>query len=109
MATDAIAPPAPTVLSDALIEACGERAATYDRENRFFTEDFEALRAAGYLNALVPREFGGLGLSLADLCREQSGSPIARRQLPWRSTCTCTGSVSRASSARWATRRWNGC
>src|SRR4051794_702966 len=36
-----------TVLDDALIEACGERAATYDRENRFFTEDFEALRAAG--------------------------------------------------------------
>src|SRR6185437_7066778 len=66
-----IAPPASTVLSDALIEACGERAATYDRENRFFTEDFEALRAAGYLNALVPPEFGGLGLSLTDLCKEQ--------------------------------------
>jgi len=71
MTVDAIAPPANTVLSDALIEACGERAATYDRENRFFTDDFEALRAAGYLNALVPREFGGLGLSLADLCKEQ--------------------------------------
>jgi alkylation response protein AidB-like acyl-CoA dehydrogenase len=63
---------APTsVLSDELIESCGQRAATYDRENRFFTEDFEALRAAGYLNALVPRDLGGLGLSLAELCREQ--------------------------------------
>jgi alkylation response protein AidB-like acyl-CoA dehydrogenase len=71
MTVDAIAPPANAILSDALIEACGERAATYDRENRFFTEDFEALRGAGYLNALVPREFGGLGLSLADLCKEQ--------------------------------------
>jgi alkylation response protein AidB-like acyl-CoA dehydrogenase len=60
-----------TVLSDELIEACGERAATYDRENRFFTEDFEALRAAGYLNALVPRDLGGPGLSMAELCKEQ--------------------------------------
>lgn len=60
-----------TILSDELINACGERAATYDRENRFFTEDFEAIRETGYLNALVPQELGGLGLSLADLCKEQ--------------------------------------
>src|SRR5690349_18644567 len=71
MTAEAIASPASSVLSHELIEACGERAAIYDRENRFFTEDFEALRAAGYLNALVPRELGGLGLSLADLCKEQ--------------------------------------
>ncbi len=64
------APPS-TILSDELIDACGERAAAYDRENRFFTEDFDALRAAGYLNVLVPRDFGGPGLSLADLCKEQ--------------------------------------
>jgi alkylation response protein AidB-like acyl-CoA dehydrogenase len=61
-----------TVLDDALIEACGERAAMYDRENRFFTEDFEALRAAGYLNVLVPRDLGGGGLSLAEVCNEQA-------------------------------------
>lgn len=36
-----------SVLSDELLERCGSRAATYDRENRFFTEDFEELRAAG--------------------------------------------------------------
>lgn len=60
------------VLDDALIEACGERAATYDRENRFFTEDFEALRAAGYLNVLVPRDLGGGGLSVAEVCNEQA-------------------------------------
>ena len=33
-----------SVLSDELIADCGERAAGYDRENRFFTEDFEELR-----------------------------------------------------------------
>src|SRR5438105_1572700 len=60
-----------SVLSDELIEACGQRAATYARENRFFTEDFGALPAAGYLNVLVPRDLGGPGLSVAELCKEQ--------------------------------------
>src|SRR5919206_2778622 len=60
-----------TVLSDELIEACGERAAGYDRENRFFTEDFLQLKGAGYLNMMVPEDLGGLGLSLAEVCKEQ--------------------------------------
>src|SRR6266545_2032748 len=34
------------VLSDEIIAHCGDRAAGYDRDNRFFTEDFEELRAA---------------------------------------------------------------
>ena len=59
------------VLSDELIEACGSRTATYDRENRFFTEDFGQLRAAGYLNMLVPKDLGGHGLSLLEVCKEQ--------------------------------------
>ena len=37
------------VLDDELIERCGARAAGYDRDNTFFTEDFEELRASGYL------------------------------------------------------------
>jgi alkylation response protein AidB-like acyl-CoA dehydrogenase len=61
----------PALLSEELIQACGERAAVYDRENRFFTEDFEALHAAGYLNMLVPSDLGGLGLSLLQVCKEQ--------------------------------------
>ncbi len=47
------------------------RAATYDRENRFFQEDFEELRAAKYLLLPVPTEFGGGGYTLAQMCREQ--------------------------------------
>lgn len=43
----------------------------YDRENRFFTEDFEELRDAGYLTMAVPAELGGGGFTLADVCREQ--------------------------------------
>jgi len=47
------------------------RAATYDQENRFFDEDFEELRAAKYLLLPLPSEFGGLGMTLAEVCREQ--------------------------------------
>ena len=47
------------------------RAAAYDRENRFFAEDFDELRAAKYLLLPVPVEFGGAGMTLAEVCREQ--------------------------------------
>ena len=47
------------------------RAPAYDAENRFFHEDFEELRAAGYLTMAVPKDLGGLGMSLAQVCREQ--------------------------------------
>ena len=60
------ASPVSSVLTDELLERCGERAAVYDRENRLFVEDFAELRRAGYLLAAVPSELGRLGLSLAE-------------------------------------------
>ena len=36
-----------TVLTEEILDGCAARSAEYDRENRFFTEDFEELRAAG--------------------------------------------------------------
>ena len=59
------------ILSDDLLKHCMERAASYDQENKFFTEDFEELKNAGYLNAAVPKELGGLGLNLAEVGQEQ--------------------------------------
>jgi alkylation response protein AidB-like acyl-CoA dehydrogenase len=59
------------LLSDELLERIRSRAAGYDRENTFFTEDFAELRELGYLTALVPAELGGLGLSLEQTAREQ--------------------------------------
>lgn len=53
------------------LERFRERADAYDRENRFFTEDFEELRDAGYLRLFVPDEFGGPGLSLNQVSRLQ--------------------------------------
>jgi alkylation response protein AidB-like acyl-CoA dehydrogenase len=60
-----------TRLSEEMLARFDERAATYDRENRFFDRDFEELRAAKYLVMPVPQQFGGAGLSLAEVCREQ--------------------------------------
>jgi hypothetical protein len=70
----------PFVLSDDLLERCAQRAAAYDRENRFFFEDFDELREAKYLLSAVPKEFGGLGLTLAEICQEQRR--LARRSAP---------------------------
>ncbi len=63
--------PVQTVLTEAMLERFALRAATYDLENRFFEEDFNELRAAKYLLLPVPAEFGGAGMSLAEVCREQ--------------------------------------
>jgi len=59
-----------SILSDALLQACRARAAGYDRDNKFCQEDFDELRAAGYLNMTLPPEFGGLGYTLNQYTRE---------------------------------------
>jgi alkylation response protein AidB-like acyl-CoA dehydrogenase len=59
------------VMPEALFKRCADRAAVYDRENRFFAEDFEEVRHAGYLLMPIPSELGGWGLTLAEVCREQ--------------------------------------
>ena len=46
-----------------------ERAPGYDRDNRFFAEDFDELKACGYLKLMVPTELGGGGASLSDYVR----------------------------------------
>ncbi|NNF27992.1 MAG: acyl-CoA dehydrogenase, partial [Gemmatimonadetes bacterium] len=60
-----------SLLTTELLERCSERAGSYDRENRFFQEDFDELREAGYLKMAIPEELGGHGMTLAQVCREQ--------------------------------------
>jgi alkylation response protein AidB-like acyl-CoA dehydrogenase len=76
-----VAEPTTYSLPESLIDRCGQRAAAYDRENRFFQEDFDELKQAGYLRINVPAEFGGYGLSLYDTCLEQ-------RRLAYRAPAT---------------------
>lgn len=60
-----------SVLTEEMLARFASRAANYDRENRFFEEDFEDLRAAKYLLMPLPVKFGGAGLSLAEVLCEQ--------------------------------------
>src|ERR1700730_10508218 len=69
------------ILSDEMLARFAQRAPTYDRENRFFQEDFDELRAAGYLKLAVPQDLGGLGLSLAEVAEQQ-------RRLAYRAPAT---------------------
>lgn len=59
------------VLTEDMLARFDERAPRYDRENAFFSEDLEELRASGYLLLPVPTELGGLGLDLAQVLAYQ--------------------------------------
>ena len=63
--------PVKPVLTEEMLARFASRAAAYDRENRFIDEDFEDLRTAKYLLLPLPTEFGGAGMTLAEVCREQ--------------------------------------
>ena len=52
------------LLTDEMLARFDERAPEYDRDNRFFDEDFAELRASGYLSCALPAEYGGAGLGL---------------------------------------------
>jgi alkylation response protein AidB-like acyl-CoA dehydrogenase len=52
------------LLTDEMLARFDRRAPLYDHDNRFFQEDFEELRASGYLNLAVPVELGGSGAGL---------------------------------------------
>lgn len=58
-------------LPDDLLERFRERAAVYDRENRFFDEDLAELTERGYLLLFVPESHGGPGLSLDEVSQLQ--------------------------------------
>lgn len=64
------AAPFASILSDDLLTRCAGRAAGYDRDNRFFTEDLEELTKAGYLIGPIPKELGGKGWTLAQAAHE---------------------------------------
>jgi alkylation response protein AidB-like acyl-CoA dehydrogenase len=62
---------ATSLLTDEMLARFRERAPMYDRENRFFQEDFDELKNAGYLKIAVPQELGGMGLNIDQVMRLQ--------------------------------------
>jgi alkylation response protein AidB-like acyl-CoA dehydrogenase len=86
-----------SVLTQPLLDRCRERAPGHDRHNTFCLEDFNELKAAGYLKMAIPKEFGGLGMTLAQVSRETRRPPRSA------STCTTTGSATRRTCGAGAT------
>jgi alkylation response protein AidB-like acyl-CoA dehydrogenase len=60
------------LLPDDLLERFRARAPRYDAAAEFPDDDLAELRERGYLAALVPAEFGGLGLTFAQVGRAQA-------------------------------------
>jgi alkylation response protein AidB-like acyl-CoA dehydrogenase len=52
------------LLTDDMLARFDERAPVYDRENRFFVEDFDELVDSGYTRCTLPVDAGGSGLAL---------------------------------------------
>ncbi len=71
MTTTVPAPTAESVLTEEMLRRFEDRAAGYDRDNTFFTEDFEELRESGYLKLALPEAFGGPGANLQEIGRIQ--------------------------------------
>ena len=61
-----------TFLPEDLLATIHGRAAEVDATNTFPDADLADLRDAGYLAAFVPAEFGGGGLTLEQVCAEQT-------------------------------------
>ncbi|MGB3409867.1 MAG: acyl-CoA dehydrogenase family protein [Microthrixaceae bacterium] len=61
-----VTPTRELLLTDEMLARFDERAPQYDRDNAFFTEDFEELRSSGFLMATIPPEMGGMGLDLGE-------------------------------------------
>ncbi|QEE61691.1 acyl-CoA dehydrogenase [Salinibacterium sp. dk2585] len=61
-----------SILPPKLLETIRARADKHDRENSFPHDDLRDLAELGYLRMLVPRSFGGLGMSLPEATREQA-------------------------------------
>jgi alkylation response protein AidB-like acyl-CoA dehydrogenase len=59
------------ILTPELLDRLRGRAAGYDRDNTFFTEDLEDLRAAGYLALFTPKAAGGAGFGIPQVVQAQ--------------------------------------
>src|SRR5438132_8588299 len=59
------------ILNDEMLARFDERAPMYDRENRFFDEDWEELVRSGYLTACLPTELGGADVGIDEYVKLQ--------------------------------------
>jgi len=104
----AATPPAPPDLRRTAAgigaSVAGAFAAEVDRDARFPTEAFEALRAARMLSVLVPRELGGAGATLADVAPavEALGRHCASTAMVYAMHQIQVASIVRHGRSKWA-------
>jgi hypothetical protein len=72
------------VLSQDVLDHCYQRAPIYDRENRFFDEDFKELREAGYLTRAVPGNWAAGACPWLKSAGSNGTWPTTLMPLPWR-------------------------
>ena len=95
----------PDVLTQDILDRCARRAPDYDRENRFFHEDFEELKLPATCSWRCRWS------SAVSACRSPrsagrpAGSPTTPRPPRSRRTCTSTGPASRPTCTATATGR----
>ena len=51
---------------------CAPFAAAHDRDNTFVAENYALLRDAGYTRLAIPKEMGGLGATMRQVCYAQA-------------------------------------
>ena len=99
-----------TLLDEEHAAAVRRAGPRYDRDNAFFTEDFEELRGSGYFLASVPQ---GARRRRVEPGRDQprcsGASPTSRRRPRSPSTCTTTSSGCAPTSTGPAIRPATGC
>lgn len=79
------------VLTDDMLARFDQRCPICDRENRFFTEDFDELVQSGFLKIAIPTEFGGGGLGLDAVSQQLRRLAYVAPQQQSQSTCIFTG------------------
>lgn len=63
--------PSSCLPDEEMLARFARRAPEYDRQNRFFSEDFAELQQCGYLRLALPRDLGGAGMGLPEVARQQ--------------------------------------
>ena len=91
---------AQTVLTEEMLVRFAKRAPQYDRDNVFFSDDFDELGTPATCALRSRRSWAAPGCRWPASRSSRGDSVTTPRRRRWRSTCTCTGPAPRPTVAR---------